>query len=155
MSSRKREDIWPKPKINKCYFGKICIYLWQISSSATFVSIWLLLNSYPYPKCQRLFTRGFQFGQVFIVTTLSPHARRNPWYPGYFCRAFIIIGSSIFLRDLQRPWLRFFGRRVTSRVKRFAPMVCHALVVCLWGLGVPFVDFTGVPHRYCTLLWSW
>ena len=64
MSSRKREDAWLKPEINKCYFGRICIYLWHISSSAPFVSIWLLLNSYPYPKCQRLFIRGFQFGQV-------------------------------------------------------------------------------------------
>ena len=32
-------------------------------------------------------------------------------------------------------------------------MVCHALGVSLWGLGVPFVDCTGVPHSYCMLLW--
>ena len=32
-------------------------------------------------------------------------------------------------------------------------MVCHALGVSLWGLGVPFVDCTGVRHSYCMLLW--
>ena len=73
MSSRKREDVWLKPEINECYFGRICIYLWHISSSASFVSIWLLLNSYPYPKCHRLFTRGFQFGQVPLPLVSRVH----------------------------------------------------------------------------------
>lgn len=107
MSSRKREDVSLKPEINKCYFERICLYLWQISVSATFATIISLLHSHPFPKCQRLFTRGFRFGQVFIVTTQWPHARTNPWYPGNIPRAFVRIVSSIFLRDLQRSWLRF------------------------------------------------
>ena len=49
--------------------------------------------------------------------------------------------------------VREYGRKVLSRVTRSAPMTCHALGVCLWGLGVPFVEFSGVPHRYCMLLW--
>ena len=49
--------------------------------------------------------------------------------------------------------VRAYGRRVVSRVKRSASMVCHALGVSLWGLGVPFVDCTGVRHSYCMLLW--
>ena len=37
------------------------------------------------------------FSQVFIVTTQSPHARKNLWYPGYPpSRAFVTIGSPIF-----------------------------------------------------------
>ena len=32
-------------------------------------------------------------------------------------------------------------------------MVCHALGISLWGLGVPLVDCSGVPHSYCMLLW--
>ena len=66
---------------------------------AIFVTIWLLLNSCPspYPKCQRLFTRSFRFGHV-IVTSQSPHARKNLWYPGYISRVFATIGSSIFSR---------------------------------------------------------
>ena len=39
MSSRKREDVSLKPEINKCYFERICLYLWQISVSVTFVTI--------------------------------------------------------------------------------------------------------------------
>ena len=66
---------------------------------ATFVTIWLLLNScpFPYPKCQRLFTRSFRLGHV-IVTSQSPHARKNLWYPWYISRVFVTIGSSIFSR---------------------------------------------------------
>ena len=64
---------------------------------AIFVTIWLLLNScpFPYPKCQRLFTRSFRFCQV-IVSSQSPHARKNLWYPRYISRVFATIGSSIF-----------------------------------------------------------
>ena len=66
---------------------------------AIFVTIWLLQNSCPspYPKCQRLFTRSFRFCQV-IVTSQSPYARKNLWYPGYISRVFATIGSSIFSR---------------------------------------------------------
>ena len=67
---------------------------------AIFVTIWLLLNSCPspYPKCQRLFTRSFRFCQV-IVSSQSPHARKNLWYPRYISRVFATIGSSIFSRS--------------------------------------------------------
>ena len=69
---------------------------------AIFVTIWLLQNSCPspYPNCQRLFTRSFRFCQV-IVTSQSPHARKNLWYPGYISRVFATIGSSIFSRGLR------------------------------------------------------
>ena len=50
-----------------CYFGRTCTYLWQISSSAIFVTIFMSIPV--VPKCERLFTRHFWFGQVFIGTT--------------------------------------------------------------------------------------
>ena len=63
------------------------------------------------------------------------------------------VGSDASQLSLPVLVVRAYGRRVVSRVKRSASMVCHALGVSLWGLGVPFVDCTGVPHSYCMLLW--
>ena len=63
------------------------------------------------------------------------------------------VGSDASQLSLPVLVVRAYGRRVVSRVKRSASMVCHALGVSLWGLGVPFVDCTAVPHSYCMLLW--
>ena len=46
VMSRKREDVRLKPYINKYYFGRVCIYLWQNSSSVIFVTIFM---SIPLP----------------------------------------------------------------------------------------------------------
>ena len=63
------------------------------------------------------------------------------------------VGSDASQLSLPVLVVRAHEQRVVSRVKRSASMACHALGVSLWGLGVPFVDFTGVPHSYCMLLW--
>ena len=63
------------------------------------------------------------------------------------------VGSDASQLSLPVLVVRAYERRVVSRVKRSASTVCHALWVSLWVLGVPFVDCTGVPHRYCMLLW--
>ena len=63
------------------------------------------------------------------------------------------VGSDASQLSLPVLVVRAYERRVVPRVKRSASTVCHALWVSLWVLGVPFVDCTGVPHRYCMLLW--
>ena len=78
---------------------------------------------------------------------------QQPLIPVGFHSFVVPMGLSYGRSVLPVLVVREYGQRVLSRVKRSAPMVCHALVVCVWGLGVPFVDFTGVPHRYCMLLW--
>ena len=63
------------------------------------------------------------------------------------------VGSDASQLSLPVLVVRAYGRRVVSRVKRSASMVCHALGVYLWGLGVPFADCAAVPHNYSMLLW--
>ena len=93
--------------IYKCYFGRICIYLWQISSSIT---IWLLLHSSPYlikKKSARHFSRAVSAVRsslyLLLIHTNSPanspsngpctHAACNPWYIPPPPLAFVTIGS--------------------------------------------------------------
>ena len=59
----------------------------------------------PHRKCQRRFTRGFRFGQVFIVTTQWPHAMKIKTSG---IQAFVTIGSSVF--SLTSPSEIFRGR---------------------------------------------
>ena len=46
------------------------------------------------------------------------------------------VGSNASQLSLPFLVVRAYGRRVVSRAKRSAPVVCHALGVSLWGLGV-------------------
>ena len=63
------------------------------------------------------------------------------------------VGSDASQLSLPVLVVRAYEQRVVSRVKRSASVVCHALGVSLWGLGVPLVDCTEVPHSYCMVLW--
>ena len=67
--SRKHEDVWLKTETTKCYIGRICICLWQISSSAIFVTIWL--------SCIHVHTLSFRHFSSAVSGSIKSFSRKK------------------------------------------------------------------------------
>ena len=122
----------------KCNFCKHLII-------AEFISI---------PTVQEIFDAQFPVWSSLYRYSIAAHKNKplvSRVHPQGICQ-----NRFLFLRERSSEALvTLFWAKSSTRVKRSAPMVCHALVVYLWGLGVPVVDFPGVPLMYCMLLLSW
>ena len=155
--SWKRENVWLKANIEKCYFERVCIYLWQIFSRVIFVTIWLLIYCIhacpPYPYCQRLFTCSFQFSQVSIIIATCKKkplvSRVNP--PGICHNRFLYLLPKIFFRDFSKAVVTFllaynilYGRHYLNRKWRLLKSLLSLTTTRIFKMGDNFI----LTHRH-------